>query len=436
MDQEASFTFTTPLNVNIVEIKGVEHLFVEGDISTNDLDFVNDIMSKECQESMQKQVIERNMKLDIEHEAFKGKTHEEKEINKTKIPAGKLIDATVKDLGERRYSTRVKGEINIHNKTRYEEIKGYLLDKYLDAFSVAFLITDVDYQTINGKSISVDEYYILESHEKKRIIKDVLLLNVALTGNPCNTKAQMVEVYTKAMDAMEEYKKMKEKDPKVMNGLVVKSKENKKENPLSYIWNKISSGKVLDKKELKLLKAAIDVAENKGIAAQLVKEYYNKVVNGQKLSWKEYYVFKELIQIDYIESDGLVEMAKSNSISHKGDMQLNNHKNSKMKTEAEIKQEAEAQAKEEAEVESEKVEQKAMLKSVSEEMKSIAAKYEAVAKENVEMKEDLSKITVSLEKITKALEQPIHKSPGIHSEDAKKKSEAGVTKSVNPLDLF
>ena len=44
MRQEASFTFTTPLNVNIVEIKGVEHTFVEGDISTNDIDFVNDIM--------------------------------------------------------------------------------------------------------------------------------------------------------------------------------------------------------------------------------------------------------------------------------------------------------------------------------------------------------------------------------------------------------
>ena len=71
MGQEASFTFTTPLNVNIVEIKGVEHTFVEGDISTNDIDFVNDIMSKKCQDSMQKQILERNMKLDVEHEALR-----------------------------------------------------------------------------------------------------------------------------------------------------------------------------------------------------------------------------------------------------------------------------------------------------------------------------------------------------------------------------
>ena len=64
---------------------------------------------------MQKQILDRNMKLDIEHEAFKGETHEEKEINKTKIPAGKLIDATVKDLGKNRYSNRIKEEIKTHN---------------------------------------------------------------------------------------------------------------------------------------------------------------------------------------------------------------------------------------------------------------------------------------------------------------------------------
>jgi hypothetical protein len=208
MVQESSFTFTTPLNVNVVEIKGEEHLYVEGDISTNDLDFVNDIM-------------ERNMKLDLEHEAFKGNTHEEREISKTKIPAGKLIDSTIKNLGNNRFSTRVKGEINRHNPN-YVSTKGNLLEGYLDAFSVAFLVTDVDYQTIEGKSISVSEYYILQAKERRRIIKDVILLNVALTGNPCNTKAQMVEVYTKALDAMEEYKALKELDPSIEGKLEVK----------------------------------------------------------------------------------------------------------------------------------------------------------------------------------------------------------------------
>lgn len=205
---QASFTFTTPLNVNIVEIKGKEHLFVEGDISTNDIDLVDDIMTHKCQESMQRQILERNMKLDLEHEAFKGETNEEKEISKTKIPIGKLIDATVKFLGEGRYSTRVKGEINRHSPN-YEMTKGNLTDGYLDAFSVAFLPTDITYEQKNGKSI--------------RMLNDVKLLNVALTGNPCNTKAQLVEVFTKSMDAVEEYKKLKEIDPSIEDNLIVKS---------------------------------------------------------------------------------------------------------------------------------------------------------------------------------------------------------------------
>jgi len=212
MPQEASFTFTTPLNVNLVEIKGVEHLFVEGDISTNDIDLVNDVMTKECQESMQKQILDRNMKLDIEHEAFKGSTEEEKEIAKTKIPAGKLVDATVKDLGSGRYSTRVKGEINVHNPN-YKSIKGNLMDSYLDAFSVAFLPTSVTNEQREGKSV--------------RLLNDVKLLNVALTGNPCNTKAQLTEIFTKSMDAVEEYKKLKEFDPSIENSLVVKNNDSK-----------------------------------------------------------------------------------------------------------------------------------------------------------------------------------------------------------------
>ncbi|GAH11531.1 unnamed protein product, partial [marine sediment metagenome] len=102
-----------------------------------------------------------------------------------------------------------------------------------------------------------------------RVLDDCILLNVALTGNPCNTKAQIAQVMTKSMDALEDYKKRKELDPTLENQLVVKNKE-KKENPLSYVWNKIYMGKLLDKKELKLIKSAIDVSANKGLEDQLV----------------------------------------------------------------------------------------------------------------------------------------------------------------------
>lgn len=422
MNQEASFTFTTPLTVNIVEIKGEEHLFVEGDISTNDIDLVDDIMTKECQESMQKQILERNMKLDIEHEAFKGDTHEEKEISKTKIPAGKLIDSTVKDLGKGRYSTRVKGEIN-RNNPNYKSIKGNLTEKYLDAFSVAFLPTDITYEKKGNTDV--------------RMLNDVRLLNVALTGNPCNTKAQLTNIMTKSMDAIEEYKRLKEVDPSIESKLVVKSGE-KKENPLSYILNKIQAGKLIDKKEEKLLKITIEVADLKGAQAQLAKEFYDKVVSGVKLSYKECWVFREVIQMDYENTDVpsmAMESVKNSHLSHKG--KITKFKNSNKMTEENIDtkpDETETNGEAEGEGEGdESVEAKNMLKSISEEMKTLSGKYEAIEKDNVSLKESVSEIAKSVSKITEALSQPIHKSKGVQLEDEETKAKADK-KSVDPID--
>ena len=428
--REASFTFTTPLNVEVVEIKGKECTFVKGDISTTDIDFVDDIMTKNCQESMVRQIKERNMKLDIEHEAFKGKTNEEKEIAKTKIPAGKLIEARVKELGENRFSTRVKGEINNNNKERYEEIKGNLIDKYLDAFSVAFLPIEVKYVQRGDKEI--------------RLLEDVLLLNVALTGNACNTKAQIHEIVAKSMDAMEEYKKRKEKDPSIENHLIVK---NQKQNPLSYIWDKINMGDPLSKNELGLLKSALKVADNNSTEAQLAKEYMAKLEAGEKLTYKEYYIFRDLFEVDFQEGINEVPMLASktsHSTSPKGGSKLNYKKsfNKKMTEEDKKPTEEEAAEAEKAEAEKAEVEkksldeEKAKLKSMSEGMKSLTEKYEVVSKENVEIKEAMKGISEALEKITKALEKPIHKSPGVQPNDAATKAAAGSDKSVDPLSLF
>jgi len=334
MANEASFTFTTPLNVNIVEMKDGEHLFVEGDISTNDIDLINDSMTKECQQSMQRQILQSNMKLDIEHESFKGETHEEKEINKTKIPAGKLIDATVKDLGNERFSTRVKGEINRHNPN-YKSIKGNLMEGYLDAFSVAFLPIDVTRTQMNGKSV--------------RLLNDVKLLNVALTGNPCNTKAQLIDIFTKSMDAVEEYKRLKELDPSIESNLVVK-------NDNSY------STDLIGRKQL------------------------NKPKNSKMTE-------------------------KPNKDADQNDASQNDESN-----------------------ESGDAEQKAMLKSISGEMKSLADKYGVIAKENVDLKEAMGEISKNLAKITEALAQPIHKSQGVQKLGADKSKVEG--KSVDPLELF
>lgn len=456
-----SFTFTTPLNVNVVQMKDGEHLFVEGDISSNDIDFVRDVMNKNCQESMQKQILERNMKLDLEHEAFKGDTNEEKEINKTKIPAGKLVDAVVKALGNKRFSTRVKGEINRHNPN-YKNIKGNLIEKFLDAFSVAFLPVSIKYQNETGKEITFQEYKEMDSEKRVRVLNDVLLLNVALTGNPCNTKAQLTEVFMKSMDAVEEYKKLKELDPSVENNLIVKT--NKKENPLSYVWNKMMMGEVLTKSELKLLKAAIDVANNKGLQKQLADELYNKVASGIKLSYKDYYIFRELIEIEYPSDVSMAEQPvksySTNLVGRKSlkDLKQINKKNSKMTEEPNkdvdpVDAAAANGTEDPAEAgadgndagtddagesnESGDAEQKTALSKLSADLKTMSEKYDTVSKENEGIKADLKILFDGMAKITEALSMPIHKSAGIQKTDAETNAKNDAQgKSVDPLNLF
>ena len=221
--ERPSFIFTTPFNVNVVEEKGVERVFLEGLISTTDLDLVNDIVTKNCLESMQRQILGRNIKLDIEHESFRGKSVEEKELNKTKIPAGKITDATVVDLGGDRFGLRIKAELNRFNQ-RFDEIKGNVLERYLDAYSIAFIPTKTARIEKNGVMV--------------RLLDDDRLLNVALTGNAVNTEALNQKVLMKAIDAVEEYKRQKLLDPELEGKLEVKSYEkdgahaHTKEGPL------------------------------------------------------------------------------------------------------------------------------------------------------------------------------------------------------------
>ena len=179
-----SFMFTAPLKFVEQKNANEKDLFVEGFISTTGKDLVNDVMTQNCQKSMSEQGRSRAIKLDIEHEAFRGDSHEEKEINKTKIPAGKITELTVTSKG-----LKVRAIINKFHKD-FKNIAGNIQNGFLDAFSVAFIPTRVSKKNVNGETI--------------RLLDDVKLLNVALTGNPINTEAQIVEVFMKSMDSVEE----------------------------------------------------------------------------------------------------------------------------------------------------------------------------------------------------------------------------------------
>jgi len=209
---ENEFRFTMPFNVVVKDTLEGEEISMEGFISTTHKDLVNDVVTKKCLESMKAQIMDRNIKLDLEHEAFRGETKEQQEINKTKIPVGRLSDAIIEQVSDNNFGLRVKSVLNRFNES-FEKVRGNVVNKFLDAYSIAFIPTEIKEEIVDG--------------EKIRFLDDVRLLNVALTGNPCNTKAQINEVFMKSMDAVEEYKREKLTNPEIANKLEVKAQSKK-----------------------------------------------------------------------------------------------------------------------------------------------------------------------------------------------------------------
>ncbi len=161
-----------------------ENFFVEGYISTSDLDLVNDIVTKDCIMDMADQMKSRTIKMDLEHESFRGDNEVELEINKTLIPAAKIDDFLVDKKG-----MRVRAMLNRHVQ-RFNELKNSIKDGFLDAFSIAFIPTKARVEERNGQEV--------------RMLDKINLLNVAFTGNPVNTHATMTNIFAKSLEFLKE----------------------------------------------------------------------------------------------------------------------------------------------------------------------------------------------------------------------------------------
>lgn len=230
-----SFIYTRPFTYELKGTGDGEELILNIDVSSNDLDLVNDICSENCLKSMQEQIKNGNVKFDLEHEAFRGSSNEEKELNKTRIPVGRMenpqLVERIRPDGFKAKALNVKGIMN-KVEDRYIKTKSNIVNRFLDAASIAFIPT-------KARTIIKDKKNI-------RILEDVKLLNVALTGNPVNTAAQMQEIVAKSLDAMEEYKNAKRLNPELENLLEVKDLKE--------------SGS--DKEKRKLRKEAVSEGEN------------------------------------------------------------------------------------------------------------------------------------------------------------------------------
>lgn len=166
---------------------GETEYFVEGYISTHEKDLVNDIVTQSCMDDMHKQLKNRNIKIDYQHEAWRGESEFEKELNKTITPVARIVN-------QERDNKGIKAKVKLNKAhNRFEEIWGSIQDEMLDAFSIAFLPEDWDMVTDRDG-------------EEVRMLNKVKLLNVAFTGNPINPDAKMTDVMTKALDSYQEIK--------------------------------------------------------------------------------------------------------------------------------------------------------------------------------------------------------------------------------------
>lgn len=185
----SKFTFFTD-SVSIktrIDDDGEKQHYIEGYVSTSHIDLGNDIVTKEAMEDMVLQIKNSNIKLDIEHEAPK------KSLNI--IPVGRILDARVDEKG-----LWVKAIINKHS-SRFQEVWMSIKNGFIDAFSIAYQVIKTKSKYIDGKAV--------------RILDQVKLVNIALTGNPMNPECKIGAVMTKSLENIESEEEQMAEDAEI-----------------------------------------------------------------------------------------------------------------------------------------------------------------------------------------------------------------------------
>lgn len=189
------------LSFEQIEVKGIPKCYLKTTISTGDVDLVNDVVTEKCMESMIRQLKERTIKLDFEHEAFRGDSLSEQEFNKTRIPLGKRISfergAKGVDVTWELNQSWKKFDVDGRVVFDFNDVKSNIENGYYDGTSIAYIPTSIDHQ--------------MKGENKIRLLDDLILLNVALTGNPVNTHAVVREIFTKSLDHLKSKEGEKEK---------------------------------------------------------------------------------------------------------------------------------------------------------------------------------------------------------------------------------
>ena len=208
---EDSYKFhTKEVAYEIVETKAGKDYYITGYISIPKVDLYNDLITPEGLKSMFNQLNSKTIKLDYEHEAWRD--------DASILPVGKIIESVIDDRG-----LWVKCKLN-KASPKFKALWDSIRDGFVDAFSIAFTPIKTSMKTIGDTAV--------------RLIDDLNLLNVALTGNPVCPGARMTGYDMKAvmMKSISDFTKLEEKSnmteeikenviPEVADAIVAEVKE-------------------------------------------------------------------------------------------------------------------------------------------------------------------------------------------------------------------
>lgn len=162
MADAKAYTFMTDtLSYAAVETKAGKEYYVTGYISDGSIDLVKDLVTTDCMKSMLEQIRSRSITLDYDHEAFRD--------NPSILPAGKIVDARIDEKG-----LWVKAKLNSASP-KFKNLWSSIKEGFVTAFSIAYRPVKTAFKTIGDTTV--------------RLLDDVVLLNVALTGVPVNQGA-------------------------------------------------------------------------------------------------------------------------------------------------------------------------------------------------------------------------------------------------------
>ena len=169
--------------------------FVKGHIDSEDLDLVNDIVTKDCMRDISTQFKGRSIKLDFDHETLRQAANGHPEfLNLTRSPLGKALTEELDEKGN-----FVHFELNPNYKLlnkkgeivkTFNEIWSEIKSGFLDAFSIAYFPVRSSTKSVKGNLA--------------RLLDRVLLINVALTGNAINPGASLTEAMAKSLEWLKE----------------------------------------------------------------------------------------------------------------------------------------------------------------------------------------------------------------------------------------